>query len=61
MTPLPTLVGSGVRIDNLSTYREADGFIVGTSLKENGKVDSPIDPARVRALSEAIVGLRKGK
>jgi len=54
-------VGSGVRIDNLSTYREADGFIVGTSLKENGKVDSPIDPARVRALSEAIVGLRKGK
>jgi len=61
VTPLPTFVGSGVRIDNLSTYREADGFIVGTSLKENGKVDSLIDPARVRALSEAIVGLRKGK
>lgn len=61
VTPLPTFVGSGVRIDNLSTYREADGFIVGTSLKENGKVDSPIDPARVRALSEAIAGLRKGK
>ena len=61
VTPLPTFAGSGVRIDNLSTYREADGFIVGTSLKENGKVDVPIDPARVRALSEAIAGLRKGK
>ncbi|RLE35685.1 SgcQ protein, partial [Candidatus Acetothermia bacterium] len=39
-------------------YRDADGFIVGTSLKEDGRLDAPIDPARVQALAEAIAGLR---
>ena len=58
VTDLPVFVGSGVRIDNLATYREADGFIVGTSLKEDGRLDAPIDPERVRALGEAIAGLR---
>ena len=58
VTDLPVLIGSGVRIDNLSTYRDADGFIVGTSLKEDGRLDAPIDPARVQALAEAIAGLR---
>jgi len=55
---LPILVGSGVRIDNVSTYRDADGFIVGTLLKRNGAVDSPVDVERVRALAEAIDSLR---
>ncbi len=58
VTDLPVFIGSGVRIDNLSTYREADGFIVGTSLKEDGRLDAPIDPEKVRALAEAVVGLR---
>jgi hypothetical protein len=58
VSPLPVFVGSGVRIDNLSTYREADGFIVGTALKEKGAVDAPVDPERVRSLAEAIAGLR---
>jgi len=55
---LPVLVGSGVRIDNVSTYREADGFIVGTALKEDGNLDAPIDVDRVRAMSEAVSTLR---
>jgi len=59
VTALPVFVGSGVRIDNLATVREADGFIVGTSLKEGGVLEGPIDPQRVRALAEAIAGLRK--
>jgi len=58
-TSLPVFVGSGVRFDNLSTYREADGFIVGISLKESGALKGPIDPQRVRALAEAIAGLRQ--
>ena len=58
-TPLPVFVGSGVRIDNLSTFHEADGFIVGISLKEDGVLEEPIDPQRVRALAEAIAGLRQ--
>jgi len=55
---LPVLVGSGVRIDNVSTYREADGFIVGTLLKRDGRIDGPVDVERVRALAEAIDSLR---
>jgi membrane complex biogenesis BtpA family protein len=55
---LPVLVGSGVRIDNVSTYREADGFIVGTVLKEEGDLDAPVDVERVRAMAEAVATLR---
>ena len=55
---LPVFIGSGVRTDNLSTYCEADGFIVGTALKEGGTIDAPIVPKRVHALAELIAGLR---
>ncbi len=55
---LPVLIGSGVRIDNIATYREADGFIVGTALKEEGRVAAPVDVARVKAMSDAIASLR---
>ena len=58
MTDLPVFIGSGVRIDNLSTYRAADGFIVGTVLKEGGKIDAPILPDQVRALADAVAELR---
>ena len=58
MTDLPVFVGSGVRIDNLSTYHAADGFIVGTILKEDGKIDAPIKPEGVRAMADAIGELR---
>jgi membrane complex biogenesis BtpA family protein len=52
----PLLVGSGVTAENLGEYLDcADGFIVGTSLKRDGDVSQPIDPARVKALM-AIVG-----
>ncbi len=55
---LPVLIGSGVRIDNVATYREADGFIVGTVLKEDGRVDAPVDVERVKAMADAIASLR---
>jgi len=58
---LPVIVGSGVRIDNISTYRDADGFIVGTVLKEDGKVGAPVDVDRVRAMAEAVASLRPEK
>lgn len=49
----PVLVGSGVDtktiVDLLSV---ADGAIVGTSLKRNGRVDQPVDADRVRAILE---------
>ncbi|MGB2982780.1 MAG: BtpA/SgcQ family protein [Candidatus Bipolaricaulia bacterium] len=56
---LPIFVGSGVRIDNLATYRDADGFIAGTVLKEDGQLGGPIDVDRVRALAEGVARLRE--
>ncbi len=55
---LPVFVGSGVRIDNVSTYRDADGFIVGTLLKRDGVLGAPVDTERVQALADAIASLR---
>ena len=56
---LPVFVGSGVRIDNISTYRDADGFVVGTVLKADGEVGNPVSVERVRALAEATDALRE--
>lgn len=47
---LPLFVGSGLRPDNLALFSQADGFIVGTALKVDGRVENPVDPDRVRAL-----------
>lgn len=49
------LLGSGVSANNIGEYLPlADGFIVGTSLKRNGKVGNPVDAGRVRKLAKAI-------
>lgn len=48
---LPILVGSGVMPDNLSVLaRYADGFIVGSYLKENGRWDAPVCENRVATM-----------
>jgi hypothetical protein len=53
----PILVGSGVTSANVGRYLDAaDGFIVGTSLKEDGDVRRPVDPARVRELLRCVRG-----
>jgi len=45
------LLGSGVTVQNAPDYLEAaDGFIVGSSLKKDGKLTNPVDPRRVAAL-----------
>ncbi len=54
-TPLPVLIGSGVTADNVSDlYPRADGFIVGSALKEGGVWDAPVSEARVQALVGAL-------
>lgn len=48
---LPVLLGSGIAPENLARYWEAaDGFIVGTCLKEGGFWANPVDPERVRKM-----------
>ena len=47
----PVFLGSGVTPETVDTFHnEADGFIVGTALKQDGRVDTPVDPQRVAAL-----------
>ncbi len=51
------LLGSGATAANVRDYLSiADGFIVGTSLKVDGKLLKPVDPKRVAALARAIGG-----
>lgn len=51
---VPVLVGSGVSVATLpSLARHADGAIVGTWLKRDGKVNAPVDCHRVRELAAA--------
>ncbi len=52
---LPLVLGSGLTVQNAPTFAAvADGFIVGTSIKEGGNWRNPVDPERARALLEAI-------
>jgi len=49
------LIGSGVNTHNVSEYlRLADGFIVGSSLKFNGRLASHVDQKRVAALAKIV-------
>jgi len=49
----PLLLGSGLTADNASLFADADGAIVGTSLKTNGVVDVARVEAVVRAFKRA--------
>ena len=52
---MPLLLGSGVDPSQAPLVRRwADGAIVGTWLKRDGRVDRAVDAERVRALAEAL-------
>lgn len=54
----PVLIGSGISPGNLKEYAAyADGFIVGSYLKENGDWAKKIDPDRVRKMVAAVRAL----
>ncbi|PYM26294.1 MAG: phosphorybosylanthranilate isomerase [Candidatus Rokuibacteriota bacterium] len=54
---VPILVGSGVTPETAPELLSlADALIVGTSLKRDGDVSAPVDPARVRRLVDAVGG-----
>lgn len=55
----PVLIGSGLTSLNAAELlREADGAIVGTSLKEDGIIEKPIDESRVKEFVKSIAQLR---
>ena len=48
---VPILVGSGITAATVrEAFRVADGAIVGTSIKEEGRARAPVDPSRAREL-----------
>ena len=52
----PVFIGSGVSVETIPELiaHGASGLIVGTSLKFDGRISNPVDPARVRALIEVV-------
>lgn len=54
---VPLLVGSGVTPESVAELLSvADGAIVGTFLKRDGRLENPVDPDRVRRLVEGLRG-----
>jgi membrane complex biogenesis BtpA family protein len=50
----PVFIGSGANWENISSLiSAADGVIVSSSLKRQGKIDQPVDPIRVSQFVEA--------
>lgn len=47
---VPVLIGSGVTPDNLQSLAQADGFIVGSYFKNEGKANNSVDEGRVANL-----------
>jgi membrane complex biogenesis BtpA family protein len=57
---IPILIGSGITPANLAQYWElANGFIVGSCLKENGYWGNPVDRLRVRSFMSLVNRLRE--
>ena len=51
---IPTLVGSGVRPDNVADYARADALIVGSFVKHDGLWSNDLDRKRVEAMARAF-------
>jgi membrane complex biogenesis BtpA family protein len=51
----PLLIGSGVTVENVRDFLPTvDGVLVGTSLKVGGRVENPVELARVNAVVERV-------
>jgi len=60
-TALPILVGSGTTPENMKELWEAaDGFIIGSYIKQGGRWDNPLDPGRIKKIVTAAEKLRQG-
>jgi uncharacterized protein len=52
----PVFIGSGVTAETIEDFAAADGFIVGTALKEHGAAANAVELQRVKALMAALRG-----
>ena len=51
---IPTLIGSGITPENIASYPSAAAFIVGSSVKQDGLWENPLDERRVLAVVRAF-------
>lgn len=56
---IPVLVGSGVTLENVRNYLDADALIIGSYFKKEGYWANPVDPDRVKQFMEHISKLRE--
>jgi membrane complex biogenesis BtpA family protein len=60
-TRLPVLIGSGMNVDNITDYLPlADGFIVGSYFRKDGKFLEKLEPERLNKFMEQFVSVRQG-
>jgi predicted TIM-barrel enzyme len=59
---LPVILGSGINEKNIEKfYPHADGFIVGTSFKEDEDWAKPVDATRVNRFMQIIGRLKRSE
>ena len=59
-TRLPVLIGSGMNVDNITDYLPiADGFIVGSFFRQDGKFLEKLEPDRLNRFMERFASIRK--
>ena len=59
-TKLPVLIGSGMTAENIHDYLPfADGFIVGSYFRKDGKFLEKLEPERLNTFMNAFVSARK--
>ena len=59
-TKLPVLIGSGMTDENIKDYLPlADGFIVGSCFRKDGKFLEKLEPERLNKFMKAFVSARK--
>uniref|UniRef100_A0A8C5T4H6 BtpA family membrane complex biogenesis protein n=1 Tax=Malurus cyaneus samueli TaxID=2593467 RepID=A0A8C5T4H6_9PASS len=56
---IPVLVGSGVTLENVRDYLDADALIIGSYFKKEGYWANAVDPDRVKKFMEYISKLRE--
>jgi membrane complex biogenesis BtpA family protein len=60
-TKLPVLIGSGMTAENIKEYISlADGFIVGSYFRKDGKFLETLEPERLDRFMMAFVSAKKG-
>lgn len=60
-TKLPVLIGSGMTAENIEEYLPfADGFIVGSYFRKNGKFLEKLEPERLHTFMRAFIMARQG-